>query len=136
MLRSQYIHGSQPTSHYLALDPAYKNPADTAETHGLKVTIDSGATWNSQMERAELIPQTTANLGQGNLFYHFSVSRSDTNAPDVCFVLRVPVVAQLTLWWLCSRLWNTKSCSSNPTSRSSSTVSGPPRLTSSGWSEV
>lgn len=77
-----YIHGSQPTSHYLALDPSYKNPADTAETHGLKVTIDQGATWNSQMERSELIPQTTANLGTGNLFYHFSVKRSATNPPD------------------------------------------------------
>ncbi|EIW59674.1 uncharacterized protein TRAVEDRAFT_46975 [Trametes versicolor FP-101664 SS1] len=77
-----YIHGTQPTSHYLALDPSFKNPADTAETHGLRVTIDSTATWNSQMERAELIPQTTANLGQGNLFYHFSISHPDTNLPD------------------------------------------------------
>ena len=47
----QYIHGSQPTSHYLALDPAFKNPADTTETHGLRMTIDSTATWNSNMER-------------------------------------------------------------------------------------
>ncbi|KAI0346020.1 hypothetical protein BDW22DRAFT_940393 [Trametopsis cervina] len=77
-----YIHGSQPTSHYLALDPSYKNPADTAETNGLRVTIDSTATWNSQMERAELIPQTTANLGQGNLFYHFSISHPTTNPPE------------------------------------------------------
>ncbi|KAI0366925.1 hypothetical protein BV20DRAFT_1055255 [Pilatotrama ljubarskyi] len=95
-----YIHGSQPTSHYLALDPAYKNPADTSEVHGLRVTIDSTATWNSNMERyartiprqcphvltkcfrAELIPQTTQNLGQGNLFYHFSLSHPPTNLPD------------------------------------------------------
>ncbi|KAJ3002635.1 hypothetical protein NUW54_g5743 [Trametes sanguinea] len=77
-----YIHGSQPTSHYLALDPAYKNPADTAEVHGLRVTIDSTATWNSNMERTELIPQTTQNLGQGNLFYHFSISHPSTNLPD------------------------------------------------------
>lgn len=34
----QYIHGSAETSHYLALDPSYKNPADTAETHGIKVS--------------------------------------------------------------------------------------------------
>ncbi|PIL22330.1 hypothetical protein GSI_15018 [Ganoderma sinense ZZ0214-1] len=77
-----YIHGSQPTSHYLALDPSYKNPADTAETNGLRMTIDSTATWNSNMERAELIPQTTQNLGTGNLFYHFSLMHSDTNPPD------------------------------------------------------
>ncbi|KAJ3479555.1 hypothetical protein NLI96_g8972 [Meripilus lineatus] len=80
-----YIHGSQPTSHYLALDPSYKNPADTSETHGLKVTIDSTATWNSQMERTELIPQTTANLGTGNLFYHFSVKRTNTNPPNSAY---------------------------------------------------
>ncbi|KAI0697897.1 hypothetical protein BC835DRAFT_727559 [Cytidiella melzeri] len=77
-----YIHGTEPTSHYLALDPSYKNPADTAETNGLKMTIDTTATWNSQMERVELIPQTTANLGQGNLFYHFSIMHSATNPPE------------------------------------------------------
>ncbi|KAI0270051.1 carbohydrate-binding module family 1 protein [Gloeopeniophorella convolvens] len=77
-----YIHGTQPTSHYLALDPTYKNPADTAETNGLRVTLDSTATWNSQMERAELIPQTTANLGQGELFYHFSIKRDSVTPPE------------------------------------------------------
>lgn len=86
-----YIHGNQSTPHYLGLSPSYKNPADTTETQGLKVTIDSTATWNSQMERTELIPQTTQNLGTGELFYHFSVMRSATNPPDptlehqVCF---------------------------------------------------
>ncbi|KAJ3516702.1 hypothetical protein NLJ89_g954 [Agrocybe chaxingu] len=77
-----YIHGSNPTSRYLALDPSYKNPAHTNEKHGLKMTIDSTATWNSNMERAELIPQTTANLGTGQMYYHFSIKRSNTNAPD------------------------------------------------------
>ncbi|KAF5338899.1 hypothetical protein D9611_008814 [Ephemerocybe angulata] len=77
-----YIHGSGATSKYLALDAAYKNPAHSKELRGLKMTIDTSATWNSQMERAELIPQTTANLGTGNLFYHFSVKRTNTNAPD------------------------------------------------------
>ncbi|CAK5284160.1 unnamed protein product [Mycena citricolor] len=86
-----YIHGTQNTSHYLALDPSFKNPADTSETNGLRMTIDPNATWNSQMERAELIPQTTANLGSGNLFYHFSISHPPTNLPDstlehqICF---------------------------------------------------
>ncbi|KAF9046609.1 hypothetical protein BJ165DRAFT_1527688 [Panaeolus papilionaceus] len=77
-----YIHGSGATSKYMALDSSYKNPAQTNEKHGLKMTIDTTATWNSQMERAELIPQTTANLGTGTLFYHFSIKRSNTNAPD------------------------------------------------------
>ncbi|KAH0586244.1 hypothetical protein H2248_007496 [Termitomyces sp. 'cryptogamus'] len=81
-----YIHGSQATSHYLALDPSYKNPVDTAESHGLKLTIDSTSNWNGQtMERSELIPQTTANLGTGNLFYHFSLKRSVTNPPNSAY---------------------------------------------------
>ncbi|KZP31511.1 carbohydrate-binding module family 1 protein [Athelia psychrophila] len=78
-----YIHGSQATSHYLALDPSYKNPADTAETNGIKITIDGTALWNGQtMERTELIPQTSANLGTGQMYYHFSVMHSATNPPD------------------------------------------------------
>ncbi|KAH7915419.1 hypothetical protein BJ138DRAFT_997872 [Hygrophoropsis aurantiaca] len=81
-----YIHGTQPTADYLALDPSYKNPADTAETNGLKVTIDSNAVWNSDgMERTELIPQTTANLGTGELFYHFSIMHSATNPPNSAY---------------------------------------------------
>lgn len=48
------------------------------------MTIDAGAEWNGQtMERTELIPQTTANIGTGNLFYHFSIMHSATNPPDV-----------------------------------------------------
>ncbi|KIY72617.1 glycoside hydrolase family 131 protein [Cylindrobasidium torrendii FP15055 ss-10] len=77
-----YIHGDGPTSDYLALDPAYKNPAVETEAHGLKLTISSNATWRTDMERAELIPQTTANLGTGTLYYHFSVKREEENAPD------------------------------------------------------
>ncbi|KAJ7078628.1 hypothetical protein C8R43DRAFT_1053317 [Mycena crocata] len=86
-----YIHGTQPSSHYLALDPSFKNPADTSETNGLRMTIDPTAMWNSQFERAELIPQTKANLGTGNLFYHFSISHPATNLPNstlehqICF---------------------------------------------------
>ncbi|KAK0201914.1 hypothetical protein DFS33DRAFT_1031179 [Desarmillaria ectypa] len=77
-----YIHGTQPTNSYLNLDPSYKNPAMTSETHGLKVTISTNATWNSNMERTELIPQTSADLGTGTMYYHFSVMRSETNPPD------------------------------------------------------
>jgi len=86
-----YIHGLGNTSEYLALDPSYKNPADTSETNGLQITIDTTSTWNSQFERTELIPQTTQNLGVGELFYHFSISHPSTNLPDptiehqICF---------------------------------------------------
>lgn len=87
-----YIHGSQPTSHYLALDPSYKNPADTAETQGIRMTLDGTALWNGQtMERTELIPQTSQNLGTGELFYHFSISVGSTDPPNssiehqICF---------------------------------------------------
>jgi hypothetical protein len=36
------------------------------------------------MMRSEIIPQVTnnASLGQGHLYYHFSVSTRKTNAPD------------------------------------------------------
>lgn len=79
----QYIHGTQPSSYYLALDPSYKNPADTAETNGLRMLMDTTATWNSGMRRSELIPQTTANLGTGNLFYHFSIKTDAAGFPNV-----------------------------------------------------
>ncbi|QRV92146.1 carbohydrate-binding module family 1 protein [Ceratobasidium sp. AG-Ba] len=77
-----YIHGNGPPSDYLALSSDYKNPAITREPRGLKMSISPTATWNSNMERIELIPQTSANLGTGTLFYHFSVKRSNTNAPN------------------------------------------------------
>lgn len=35
------------------------------------------------MRRIELIPQTTAAINSGKVWYHFSISRSDTNAPSV-----------------------------------------------------
>jgi len=77
-----YIHGSGATSKYLNVDASYKNPAST-ETHGLKLTIDNTAFWNGQtMQRTELIPQTTANLGSGQTYYHFSLMHSSTNPPD------------------------------------------------------
>lgn len=80
----QYIHGSQPTSRYLDVSSSYKNPAMTSELRGIKMTIDGTSNWNGQtMERTELIPQTSSNIGTGNLFYHFSVKRTNTNAPDV-----------------------------------------------------
>jgi hypothetical protein len=85
-----YIHGSQATTRYLSLDPSYKNPA-SSEKRGLKLSIDSSSVWNGGFERSELIPQTTANLGQGNLFYHFSMKRGAANPPvstsehQICF---------------------------------------------------
>lgn len=48
-------------------------------------TKDSSSSWNGQtMMRSEIIPQKAAgvNLGQGHLYYHFSVSTLATNAPD------------------------------------------------------
>lgn len=37
------------------------------------------------MERSELIPQTSANLGSGRLFYHFSLKTDEVNAPNPKF---------------------------------------------------
>ncbi|KAH8145053.1 uncharacterized protein LAJ45_10964 [Morchella importuna] len=80
-----YIHGTGAVTDYVNLSADYKNPADTTSNQGVKITIDDTAKWNSDMWRTELIPQTTANLGTGTLYYHFSMKRSDTNAPNANF---------------------------------------------------
>ncbi|KAK6342220.1 hypothetical protein TWF730_001698 [Orbilia blumenaviensis] len=77
-----YIHGSSPVTQYVNLSPSYKNPADTVSNQGVKISIDKTAYWNGQnMRRTELIPQTSAAINQGRVYYHFSVKRTNTNAP-------------------------------------------------------
>ncbi|KAK3293641.1 carbohydrate-binding module family 1 protein [Chaetomium fimeti] len=77
-----YIHGSSPVTSYVNLSPDFKNPADSGSKQGAKITLDNTAYWNGQnMRRTELIPQTTAAINQGKLYYHFSLMRKDTNAP-------------------------------------------------------
>ena len=77
-----YIHGSGAVSDYVNLDASYKNPADTGSKQGAKVTIDETAKWNGQtMLRTELIPQTTAAINKGKMYYHFSVKTTGTNKP-------------------------------------------------------
>jgi hypothetical protein len=77
-----YIHGSSPVTAYVNLSPSYKNPADGGSKQGAKITLDSTAYWNGQtMRRTELIPQTTAAINKGKVFYHFSLMRSDVNPP-------------------------------------------------------
>ena len=79
-----YIHGSSAVESYVNLSPSFKNPADTASKQGVKITLDSTAYWNGQtMRRTELIPQTTAAINKGKVFYHFSIKRSDVNPPSV-----------------------------------------------------
>ncbi|PWY73118.1 hypothetical protein BO94DRAFT_578329 [Aspergillus sclerotioniger CBS 115572] len=80
-----YIHGSDNTSEYLGLSSSYKNPA-ASDAQGLRTTIDGTSFWEGQtMERTELIPQTTSDLGSGHLYYHFSLSTSSTNAPNATY---------------------------------------------------
>lgn len=77
-----YIHGPGAISKYVNLDSAFKNPADTASKQGVKITIDETAKWNGQsMLRTELIPQTTAAINKGKLYYHFSLKTAGTNKP-------------------------------------------------------
>lgn len=77
-----YIHGSGEVTDYVNLSADYKNPADTGSNQGVKITLDSTAYWNGQtMRRTELIPQTTAAINAGKVWYHFSMLRSDINAP-------------------------------------------------------
>jgi hypothetical protein len=77
-----YIHGSGTVDKYVNLDTSFKNPADTGSKQGAKITIDETAKWNGQsMLRTELIPQTTAAINKGKMYYHFSVKTSAENAP-------------------------------------------------------
>lgn len=79
-----YIKGSSPTSSYINLSEDFKNPADTSSKKGAKFTLDGTAFWNGQtMRRTELIPQTTAGINKGKVFYHFSMMRKAQNAPSV-----------------------------------------------------
>ncbi|KAF2495481.1 hypothetical protein BU16DRAFT_440069, partial [Lophium mytilinum] len=86
-----YIHGSGPVTDYVNLSPDYKNPADVVSKQGAKITIDDTAKWNSDMWRTELIPQTTAAINSGHVFYHFSIKRGSVNVPSatnehqICF---------------------------------------------------
>ncbi|KAH8881332.1 hypothetical protein GQ53DRAFT_515636 [Thozetella sp. PMI_491] len=78
-----YIHGNSNVTAYVNLATAFKNPADSGSKQGAKITLDSTAYWNGQnMRRTELIPQTSAAVNKGKRFYHFSLMRSDTNAPS------------------------------------------------------
>jgi hypothetical protein len=69
-------------SNYVNLDASYKNPADKATQKGARISIDNTAKWNSDMWRTELIPQTSAPITKGTVFYHFSMSRKAANAPS------------------------------------------------------
>ena len=87
-----YIHGSGAVSEYVKLSPKYKNPADSASKQGIQVTIDRTSVWNSDnMLRTELIPQTSAPINQGLVYYHFSMQHTRTHPPSpyeehqVCF---------------------------------------------------
>ena len=69
---------------YVNLSPSYKNPADSGSNQGAKITLDSTSYWNGQtMRRTELIPQTTAAINAGKVWYHFSMMKSATNPPSI-----------------------------------------------------
>ncbi|KAI1881841.1 hypothetical protein JX265_000667 [Neoarthrinium moseri] len=80
-----YIHGTGDVAEYVNIGAEYANPADGSGL-GVKISLTDTAYWNGQtMRRTELIPQTkdTAAISSGTLYYHFSIKRSDTNAPSV-----------------------------------------------------
>lgn len=79
-----YIHGPSSVSSYVNLSPSYKNPADGGSKQGAKITLDKTSFWNGQnMRRTELIPQTSAAINKGKVFYHFSLMRRGTNPPSI-----------------------------------------------------
>ncbi|KAK0102150.1 hypothetical protein ONS95_001056 [Cadophora gregata] len=78
-----YIHGPDKAASYVNLDSTFKNPADTGSSKGVKISLTENAFWNGQnMRRTELMPQTSAAINAGKVFYHFSMSRAATNAPS------------------------------------------------------
>lgn len=77
-----YIHGAGDVTEYVELSPDNGNPADAGSAQGVKISLTDTAYWNGQtMRRTELIPQTTAAIASGTVFYHFSIRRADANAP-------------------------------------------------------
>lgn len=79
-----YIHGASAVAAYVTLSPAYKNPADTASVQGARITLDATAYWNGQtMRRTELVPQTSAAINSGKVWYHFSMMASGANFPSL-----------------------------------------------------
>ncbi|KAJ9621610.1 hypothetical protein H2203_007097 [Taxawa tesnikishii (nom. ined.)] len=87
-----YIHGTGPVTDYVNLDSTYKNPADSSSKQGVKITLDQTAVWNNDgMLRTELIPQTSAAINKGKVYYHFSMQHTGVNPPSqyeehqVCF---------------------------------------------------
>jgi hypothetical protein len=77
-------HGPSAVTAYVNLSPSYKSPADSGSKQGVKITLDSTSYWNGQnMRRTELIPQTTAAINSGMVYYHFSMKRSTTNPPSI-----------------------------------------------------
>ncbi|GME53070.1 carbohydrate-binding module family 1 protein [Neofusicoccum parvum] len=77
-----YIHGSGELTDYVNTGADFKNPA-SSDAMGAKISIDSTSQWNSGgMLRTELIPQTTAAINEGTVYYHFSMMRKEENAPN------------------------------------------------------
>ncbi|KAK8206654.1 hypothetical protein M8818_004488 [Zalaria obscura] len=77
---------------YVNLGADFGNPADSGSNKGVKITIDNSSVWNSDnMLRTELIPQTSAAINSGEVFYHFSMQHTGVNPPSayeehqVCF---------------------------------------------------
>lgn len=78
-----YIHGDGNVSEYVTLSADYANPGDTSSSQGAKISLTDTAYWNGQtMRRTELIPQTSAAIAAGKVFYHFSIKRESDNAPS------------------------------------------------------
>ncbi|KPM42463.1 hypothetical protein AK830_g4089 [Neonectria ditissima] len=79
-----YIHGDGEVTEYVNLAADFANPADAGSSQGAKISLTDTAYWNGQtMRRTELIPQTSAAIAAGKVYYHFSIKRADENAPSL-----------------------------------------------------
>jgi glycosyl hydrolase family 131 len=66
----------------------YESIAEFSSEHLIanKLLQDGTSFWNGQtMERSEIIPQTSQNMGTGHLYYHFSLMTRHENPPNQSF---------------------------------------------------
>lgn len=79
-----YLHGPEPIASYISLSPTYKNPADTATAQGARISIDNTSHyWYTTPLQTALLPQTSAPIASGKVWYHFSLRAGEGDrAPD------------------------------------------------------
>ncbi len=92
-----YIHGAGATSEYLAVSPNFKNPADTSDALGIKITIVGvfrGYFCSVLANASNLRPRTGHHSGMARRWnvLRFSLRRPQTLAQATCMLLNTSFV--------------------------------------------